>query len=78
MRVEEGGSAVSRLKWIKSSYSSEEGGECVEVAASHAAIHIRDSKTAPGPALTLDPTAWSAFVGFARAGATRSDRERMP
>ncbi|MCX4882706.1 DUF397 domain-containing protein [Streptomyces sp. NBC_00847] len=33
----------SALKWFKSSYSGSEGGQCVEVAASPHAIHIRDS-----------------------------------
>lgn len=32
------------LAWFKSSYSSSEGGNCLEVAAHPAAIHIRDSK----------------------------------
>lgn len=65
MKVEEVESAVSRLTWIKSSYSSEEGGECVEVAASRRAVHVRDSKSVTGPALAVDHTAWAAFIGFA-------------
>jgi hypothetical protein len=65
MTVEKVESAVSRLMWIKSSHSSEEGGECVEVAASRAAVHVRDSKAVTGPALTMDHTAWAAFIGFA-------------
>lgn len=65
MTVEKGEPVVSRLTWIKSSYSSEEGGECVEVAASSAAVHVRDSKAVTGPALTTDRTAWVAFIGFA-------------
>ncbi|MFF9037577.1 DUF397 domain-containing protein [Streptomyces sp. NPDC014892] len=65
MKVEKVESVKSRLTWIKSSYSSEEGGECVEVAASPGAVHVRDSKAATGPALTMDRTAWVAFIGFA-------------
>ncbi|MEU3195188.1 DUF397 domain-containing protein [Streptomyces sp. NPDC006996] len=65
MKVEKFGSAVPRLKWIKSSHSSEEGGECVEVAASLQAVHIRDSKIVTGPALTVTPAAWTAFTDFA-------------
>ncbi|MGW1162823.1 DUF397 domain-containing protein [Streptomyces sp. NPDC002519] len=55
------------LSWHKSSYSSGEGGQCVEVAPCPTAIHIRDSKHVPetGPVLTLPPTAWKAFIGFA-------------
>ncbi|MFJ9841276.1 DUF397 domain-containing protein [Kitasatospora sp. NPDC101155] len=51
--------------WFKSSYSNDEGGACVEVAASPAAIHVRDSKDKAGPTLTFSPEAWSAFVSFA-------------
>ncbi len=65
MKVEKVESAESRLTWIKSSYSSEEGGECVEVAASPGTVHVRDSKAVTGPALTMDRTAWAAFIGFA-------------
>ena len=55
------------LTWRKSSYSSGEGGECVEVAPCPTAIHVRDSKYAPGtaPTLTLPPATWEAFLGFA-------------
>jgi hypothetical protein len=56
---------ASGLVWSKSSYSSEEGGECVEVAISHHAVHIRDSKDIARPGLTVDAEAWKAFVGFA-------------
>ncbi|MEV3994576.1 DUF397 domain-containing protein [Streptomyces halstedii] len=51
------------LSWFKSSYSGSEGGDCVEVAAHPAAVHIRDSKTADGPVLTVLPAAWTAFLG---------------
>jgi hypothetical protein len=51
--------------WQKSSYSGSEGGECVEIAAHTAAVHIRDSKNPDGPMLTVAPTTWSAFAGFA-------------
>lgn len=50
------------LQWFKSSYSSSEGGNCVEVAAHPAAIHVRDSKTPDGPILTVAPSTWSEFL----------------
>ncbi|QCW79524.1 DUF397 domain-containing protein [Streptomyces sp. S6] len=50
------------LRWFKSSYSNGDGGDCVEVAAHPAAVHIRDSKVTDGPILTVEPAAWSAFV----------------
>ncbi|MGW7300864.1 DUF397 domain-containing protein [Streptomyces sp. NPDC054829] len=56
---------TSTLAWIKSSYSSNDGPECVEVAISRTAaptIHIRDSKHQTGPHVTISPTAWTAFL----------------
>ncbi|MEU6015282.1 DUF397 domain-containing protein [Streptomyces sp. NPDC047515] len=50
------------LVWFKSSYSSSQGGDCVEVAAHPAAVHIRDSKVTDGPVLTVPPAAWAAFL----------------
>ncbi|WP_330460752.1 DUF397 domain-containing protein [Streptomyces sp. NBC_00820] len=50
--------------WFKSSYSSGEGGECVEVADTAQAVHIRDSKVVGGPVLTVTPQAWTRFVGL--------------
>ncbi|BBC35745.1 hypothetical protein SGFS_070390 [Streptomyces graminofaciens] len=54
--------STERWNWFKSSYSSGEGGECVEIAALPHTIHIRDSKNPTGPHVTLSPTAWSAFL----------------
>ncbi|MER5376171.1 DUF397 domain-containing protein [Streptomyces sp. NPDC002553] len=53
------------LNWIKSSYSSNDGPECVEVAFTPSTIHIRDSKTTTGPQLAFAPTQWAAFVTYA-------------
>ncbi|MGC9437968.1 DUF397 domain-containing protein [Streptomyces sp. WG5] len=52
------------LSWFKSSYSSEEGGECVEVAIDAVAVHVRDSKcvTQGGPVLNVGTEAWSALL----------------
>ncbi|MEU7118495.1 DUF397 domain-containing protein [Streptomyces zaomyceticus] len=55
---------LSELEWVKSSYSSEEGGECVEMAARRDAVHIRDSKDKTGPVMTVGPGAWGAFLGM--------------
>ncbi|MEU9452526.1 DUF397 domain-containing protein [Streptomyces sp. NPDC048277] len=55
------------LQWFKSSYSSNEGGECVEVAAQPASVHVRDSKNT-GPVLTVAPRTWLAFLGLAERG----------
>ncbi|MEU3568464.1 DUF397 domain-containing protein [Kitasatospora sp. NPDC036755] len=53
------------MKWSKSSYSTTDGGECVEVSVHPSAIHVRDSKDKAGPTLAFSPEAWSAFVSFA-------------
>jgi hypothetical protein len=52
-------------EWIKSSYSTPDGPDCVEVATAPATVLIRDSKNPGGPRLALAPTAWSAFLPFA-------------
>ncbi|MFH9423017.1 DUF397 domain-containing protein [Streptomyces sp. NPDC017529] len=50
------------LTWIKSSYSVNEGGTCVEVATTPTTIHIRDSKNATGPALAVPAAVWADFL----------------
>ncbi|MFD4526876.1 DUF397 domain-containing protein [Streptomyces sp. NPDC058470] len=51
------------LAWRKSTYSGDQGGSCVEIAPTPcAAIAVRDSKVPGGPALTLTPAAFTAFV----------------
>ena len=57
--------STTGLAWFKSSYSSEQGGNCVEVAAAKGTIHVRDSKDPEGPALTFTPEEWSAFAAYA-------------
>ncbi|MFG3349319.1 DUF397 domain-containing protein [Streptomyces sp. NPDC048018] len=56
---------VPDLRWVKSSYSSGEGGQCVEVAERLGSVHVRDSKDTRRPGLVVDSSAWTAFVGFA-------------
>lgn len=55
--------------WRKSSYSSDTGGDCVEVAAQPCRIAVRDSKQPAGPAFTVAPSAFAAFVAAAVDGA---------
>ncbi|MCF6521749.1 DUF397 domain-containing protein [Streptomyces sp. JJ36] len=50
------------LRWTKSSYSSNDGPECVEVAAAPDAVHVRDSKDTTRPGLTVSPSCWTAFT----------------
>lgn len=49
--------------WRKSSYSNQDGGECVEISHDFATvIPVRDSKTPKGPVLLLLPEGWTSFV----------------
>jgi hypothetical protein len=70
---DQGGSCVecaplNGAAWRKSSYSSDQGGECVEVAETPHTVAVRDSKNPTGPALTLAPAAFTAFVSAAARG----------
>lgn len=65
MNVEEPVPRPPDSAWHKSSYSSGEGGQCIEVATSHSTVHVRDSKARKGPMLAFAPARWAAFVGFA-------------
>lgn len=49
------------LHWFKSSYSDGEG-ECLEIAPTPTAIHIRDSKNPTAQALQITPTTWTEFL----------------
>ncbi|KQX14107.1 hypothetical protein ASC82_09405 [Streptomyces sp. Root431] len=58
--------SAAALSWFKSSYSSDEGGACVEVAAHPATVHVRDSKLGgTSPVFTASPDTWDAFVARA-------------
>ncbi|MFF4699954.1 DUF397 domain-containing protein [Streptomyces chattanoogensis] len=56
--------------WFKSSYSSENGTACVEVADLTFAgqVGVRDSKNPTGPALVFSADGWSSFESAVRRG----------
>lgn len=58
---------MSELRWRKSSYSPD-ASNCVEIATTPTAIHIRDSKNPSGPRLTLRPATWAGFLAHTAAG----------
>ncbi|MGW6474911.1 DUF397 domain-containing protein [Streptomyces nigra] len=58
---------ASAPEWMKSSYSTPDGPDCVEVAPTPDRILVRDSKDPDGPRLTLTPTTWTAFLPYATA-----------
>ncbi|WP_435192838.1 DUF397 domain-containing protein [Streptomyces sp. NRRL F-5630] len=51
-----------KLSWIKSSYSGSNGNDCVEVALTPVAVHIRDSKDTTRPSFTAAPPAWADLL----------------
>lgn len=60
---------VTRAVWRKSSYSSANGGQCVEVARNlPGAVAVRDSKDPDGPKLMLSRAVWRAFTAAVRHG----------
>lgn len=53
--------------WFKSSFSGNNGGECVEVAFLPAGVGVRDSKEqGRGPVLLFAPDEWAAFLDGTR------------
>ncbi|MEV0917290.1 DUF397 domain-containing protein [Streptomyces sp. NPDC049967] len=58
-------------RWFKSSYS-DNGGQCVEVAAnliaSRGVVPVRDSKSPAGPVLNVAVGSFASFVAGVRAG----------
>ncbi|MFF7378795.1 DUF397 domain-containing protein [Streptomyces massasporeus] len=55
---------TTELNWFKSSYSSNDGPDCVEVAISNPTVHIRDSKTKDGARLSFTAEVWADFLEF--------------
>jgi hypothetical protein len=56
------------MDWRKSSRSSGQGGNCVEVAGLPDVVAVRDSKNPSGPVLAFGVAAFREFVGTIRAG----------
>jgi hypothetical protein len=62
----EGNRAVT---WRKSSYSGNNGANCVEVGDAANVIAVRDSKDPHGPVLAFTPQTWRRFADRVKAGA---------
>ena len=60
----EGNRAVT---WRKSTYSGNNGGQCVEVGNTARLIAVRDSKDPDGARLAFGREAWEAFAAKAKA-----------
>ncbi|MFJ9559945.1 DUF397 domain-containing protein [Streptomyces fuscichromogenes] len=50
------------LNWFKSSYSSNVGPECVEIAIAPATVHVRGSKDKDRATLGFADASWDGFV----------------
>jgi hypothetical protein len=60
---------LTRAVWRKSSYSSGNGGNCVEVARNlPGAVAVRDSKDPDGPKLIFSRAVWRTFTAAAQDG----------
>ncbi|MER5304755.1 DUF397 domain-containing protein [Streptomyces lasiicapitis] len=56
------------VQWFKCSYSSQAGGECVEVARPNGAVWVRDSNHRGEGHMNVTPSAWRAFVRGVASG----------
>jgi hypothetical protein len=63
---------LTSAEWRKSSYSGNNGGQCVEVARNiPGTVAVRDSKDPASGTLEFSPEQWRAFLGRVTAGARR-------
>ncbi|MEU5091843.1 DUF397 domain-containing protein [Streptomyces sp. NPDC021356] len=61
--------STPELHWFKSTFSDgNDPGDCVEVATTPAAVHVRDSKTPATTRLTITPSAWTDFLAHTVEG----------
>ncbi|MFJ3514757.1 DUF397 domain-containing protein [Streptomyces sp. NPDC090131] len=67
MSIKPSGESLSALTWVRSTYSTNDGPNCVEVAHTPGTVLVRDSKRPEDTRLTLTPRAWIGFVDFAAA-----------
>lgn len=63
---------LSSAKWVKSSHSNANEGQCVEfaprIAATAGVVPVRDSKNTTGPCLLFSVSAWASFADAVRGG----------
>ncbi|MEN2419770.1 DUF397 domain-containing protein [Streptomyces rimosus] len=62
---------ISPTRWVKSSYSSPDGGNCLEWSPTsgiaNGSIPVRDSKVPEGPILTFPSRSFSEFIAAIKA-----------
>lgn len=62
---------MTEIEWAavpfrKSSFSTTNGGQCVEVGAQSGVIGVRDSKCPAGGVIAVPVNAWTTFMRVAR------------
>jgi Domain of unknown function (DUF397) len=62
------GSESAPIAWRKSSASTGQGGDCVEVAFAEDGVLVRHSRHRGGPVLLFTHSEWQAFVAGAQNG----------
>ena len=63
---------LNRIEWRKASYSTGNGGNCVEVGSAARAVAVRDSKNPDGPKLAFSREGWQRFTLAVKSGAERA------
>ena len=58
--------------WRKSSYSGNNGGECVEVSTAVHTVAVRDSMDRGGPRLSFGPQVWAAFTSRVQGNTSKA------
>jgi Domain of unknown function (DUF397) len=58
---------MNKTGWRKSTYSSSNGGACIEVAAADRAVAVGDSKDTDGPVLAFGQQTRQAFAAKVKA-----------
>jgi hypothetical protein len=53
---------ITGISWRTSSYSGDNGGNCVEVGIAVPAIAVRDSQDRDGPVLAFTARTWASFA----------------
>jgi hypothetical protein len=61
---------LTSAAWRKSTYTTDNGGNCVELAGFPGAVAVRDSKDPEGPVLLLTPAALNRAMAAAVASIT--------
>ena len=57
------------MDWRKSSFSSAQGGSCVETATGDGAVLVRDTTDRDGGTLAFSAQAWRAFAATTKRSA---------